>query len=76
MAYEATLIGGPADGKVVELVGPVHSHAHRLHPRRFGLIKGVYRWDRNKAGKLIGVFAGYYFRGKQVDSQGRRWRQA
>jgi hypothetical protein len=68
----ATLVGGHADGKVVELLGIYHEELKRdkRFSRRF--ISGRYDWEETKDGKIIGRFKGYFYNGQRVNKLGHK----
>lgn len=68
---EALLVGGPGDGKKVEIIGTCYEMCVPAKYLRF--VRAAYRWEAI-GNSVVGRFAGYYspYSGKKVDCLGRK----
>jgi hypothetical protein len=64
----AHLVGGPLDGKEVEVVG--HDFRHKYVGRN-GTYEVRYLWDAKNKEAIVGRFDGYYKNSRRVDKLGR-----
>ncbi len=68
---EAKLVGGPVDGRVVEIMGIRYS-AIIISNGKF--LEARYVWKKDRDGSYIGRFVGYWRKGRKVDKLGRKKR--